>query len=66
LEEVAILIRKAESKLNTAKILFEEEIYEDAISRAYYEPSRYEAEKIIADSERFLERIKEAIKGNNV
>lgn len=123
MEEVEILIRKAESKLNTAKILFEEEIYEDAISRAYYsmyyatkallrtrgiftkthkgliakfglefvkhgeigeeyasmistveerreradydvyyEPSRYEAEKIIADSERYLERIKEAIK----
>jgi len=33
---VEILIRKAESKLNTAKILFEDEIYEDAISRAYY------------------------------
>jgi len=123
LEEVAILIRKAESKLNTAKILFEDEIYEDAISRAYYsmfyatkallrtrniftkthkgliskfglefvkngeigeeyasmistveerreradydayyEPSRDEAEKIIEDAERFLERIKEAIK----
>jgi len=36
LAEVEILIRKAESKLNTAKILFEDEIYEDAISRAYY------------------------------
>ena len=94
MEEVEILIRKAESKLNTAKILFEEEIYEDAISfglefvkngeigeeyasmistveerreRAdydvYYDPTRYEAEKIIADAKRFLERIEEAIKG---
>ena len=123
MEEVEILIRKAESKLNTAKILFEDEIYEDAISRAYYsmfyatkallrtrnivtkthkgliskfglefvkngeigeeyasmistveerreradydayyEPSGDEAEKIIEDAERFLERIKEAIK----
>ena len=123
MEEVEILIRKAESKLNTAKILFEDEIYEDAISRAYYsmfyatkallrtrnivtkthkgliskfglefvkngkigeeyasmistveerreradydayyEPSRDEAEKIIEDAERFLERIQEAIK----
>jgi Uncharacterized conserved protein related to C-terminal domain of eukaryotic chaperone, SACSIN len=123
LEEVEIFIRKAETKLNTAKILCEEEIYEDAISRAYYsmyyaakallrtrniftkthkglisklglefvkngeleeeyasmiatveerreradydayyEPSRDEAEKIIEDVERFLERIKKAIK----
>lgn len=123
MEEVKIFIRKAETKLNTAKILFEEEIYEDAISRAYYsmyyaakallrtrniftkthkglisklglefvkngeieaeyasmiatveerreradydayyEPSRDEAEKIIEDVERFLERIKKAIK----
>lgn len=46
---MAILIRKAESKLNTANILFGEEIYE--------------AEKIIEDAERFLERIKEVIKG---
>ena len=123
MEEVEIFIRKAETKLNTAKILCEEEIYEDAISRAYYsmyyaakallrtrniftkthkglisklglefvkngeleeeyasmiatveerreradydayyEPSRDEAEKIIEDVERFLERIKKAIK----
>ena len=45
MEEVEILIRKAESKLNTAKILFEEGIYEDAISRAYY--SMYYATKAL-------------------
>jgi uncharacterized protein (UPF0332 family) len=118
LEEVEILIRKAESKLSTAKILFEDAIsrayysmfyatkallrtrnivtkthkgliskfglefvkngeigeeYASMISTveerreradydAYYEPSGDEAEKIIEDAERFLERIKEAIK----
>jgi uncharacterized protein (UPF0332 family) len=40
-----------------------EERRERADYDAYYEPSRYEAEMIIADAEKFLERIKEAIKG---
>lgn len=31
-----LLIEKAESKLNSARILFEKDIYDDAVSRAYY------------------------------
>ncbi len=36
MDEVDLLIEKAESKLNSAKILFEKGMYDDAISRAYY------------------------------
>ena len=39
-----------------------EERRERADYDVYYDPLRYEAEKIIEDAERFLERIKEAIK----
>jgi uncharacterized protein (UPF0332 family) len=121
LDEVRILLEKAELKLNSARILFENEIYDDAVSRAYYcmyyaakallrlkdkskthrgllsqfglefvksgiieeyyaraimvaherreradydihyYPSREEAESIIEDAEKFLDRIKKAI-----
>ncbi|AEA46565.1 HEPN domain-containing protein [Archaeoglobus veneficus] len=122
MDEVYLLLEKAELKLNSAKILFENRIYDDAISRAYYCmyyaakallcmkdkhprthrgllsqfglefvkkgiideyyaraitvaqerreradydiyycPSREEAEAIIEDAERFLERIKKAV-----
>ncbi len=122
MDEVDLLIEKAESKLNSARILFEKGIYDDAISRAYYcmyyaakailclkekyprthrgvlsqfglefvktgiieeyyakaitiaqerreradydiyyTPSKEEAESIIEDAERFLNRIKKAI-----
>jgi len=125
LDEVNLLIEKAESKLVSAKILFEKGIFDDAISRAYYcmyyaakailslkdkyprthrglvsqfglefvkegiieeyyaraitvaherreradydiyyYPSKEEAESIIEDAERFLERIKKAIEEN--
>jgi len=30
------LLQKAEEKLHAAKVLFENELYEDAVSRAYY------------------------------
>ena len=40
-----------------------EERRERADYDVYYDPTRYEAEKIIADAKRFLERIEEAIKG---
>lgn len=36
MDEVNLLIEKAESKLVSAKILFERGIFDDAISRAYY------------------------------
>ncbi len=36
MDEVHLLLEKAESKLNSAKILLENGIYDDAISRAYY------------------------------
>jgi uncharacterized protein (UPF0332 family) len=36
LDEVELLIKKAELKLTSAKILFDNGLYEDAISRAYY------------------------------
>ncbi len=36
MDEVHLLLEKAESKLNSAKILFENRVYDDAISRAYY------------------------------
>ena len=36
MDEVNLLIEKAESKLVSAKILFEKGIFDDAISRAYY------------------------------
>ena len=36
LNEVHLLLEKAESKLNSAKILLENGIYDDAISGAYY------------------------------
>ena len=122
MDEIDLLIEKAESKLNSAKILFEKEIYDDAVSRAYYcmyyaakallslkdkhprthrgvlsqfglefvktgvieeyyakaittaqerreradydiyySPSKEEAESIIEDAERFLDRIKKAV-----
>jgi len=122
LDEADFLIEKAESKLNSAKILFENGVYDDAVSRAYYcmyyaakallslkdmhprthrgvlsqfglefvktgvieeyyakaittaqerreradydiyyNPSKEEAESIIEDAERFLDRIKKAV-----
>ncbi len=36
MDECSLLLEKAESKLNSAKVLFEKGIYDDAISRAYY------------------------------
>ncbi len=36
MDEIELLIEKAEHKLNSATILFERGIYDDAISRAYY------------------------------
>ena len=36
MDEVELLIKKAELKLTSAKILFDNRLYEDAISRGYY------------------------------
>ena len=70
-------LERAEEKLSSANLLFEniEELYAKSLAKAqtkrekadydiYYEPSEEEAESIIEDAERFLERIKEAIKEN--
>ena len=66
MNEEELLLKRAASKLSAAKVLFREGYYDDVVSRAYYsiicEISDEEAESVIADAEKFLVRIKEAIR----
>ncbi|MFQ5887569.1 MAG: HEPN domain-containing protein, partial [Candidatus Hydrothermarchaeales archaeon] len=36
MDEIDILIQKAESKLQAGRVLLENQFYDDAVSRAYY------------------------------
>ena len=61
-------LERAEEKLSSANLLFErvwqkrKQSAKKQIMTFYYEPSEEEAESVVEDTERFLERIKEAIK----
>lgn len=52
MDEIELLIEKAEHKLNSATILFERGIYDDAISRAYYSMF-YAAKALLSLKERY-------------
>jgi uncharacterized protein (UPF0332 family) len=55
-EEVKLLLNNAHESLNAAELLLEQGFYRDAIK-----PDVDEAEEVVEDARRFIERIEKAL-----